>query len=274
MCELFGISSRQPTTVQISLAEFARRGGHTGPHIDGWGVGFLREGDFLLIREPEPSHASAHLRFIHDQQIRSPLVVSHIRKATQGGVCLRNTQPFLRELGGKPQLFAHNGDLGPIRLRSEFPLGQFRPIGESDSEFAFCILLGMMQPLWQTESPPSVQHRFNMFCAFAQRMAVLGAANFLYSDGDCLFVHAHRRRHDDGEIRAPGLYLLCRSHHEHDALAGIDVQEDGQPVQMMTLLASTPLSDESWQPIPEHTALVIRHGVVIERQQLSQLQPA
>lgn len=287
MCELFGISSLQPTTIQTSLAEFARRGGCSGPHADGWGLGLFRDGDFLLIRESEPSHASAHLRFIHDQQMQSPLVVSHIRKATQGSVCLRNTQPFLRELGGQPQLFAHNGDLGPIGLRSEFPLGQYRPIGESDSEFAFCILLGMMQTLWLTEAAPSTQRRFAVFCDFASRMASLGAANFLYSDGDCLFVHAHRRRHDDGEIRAPGLYLLQRAHHEHETLTGCEnaapesSQEHSQehspehsPQQRVTLLASKPLSDENWQPIPEHTALVIRNGAIVERKLLLHLEPA
>jgi len=268
MCELFGISSKHPTTVQTSLSEFAQRGGNTGPHIDGWGVGFLRDGDFLLIRESEPSHASEHLRFIHDRQIQSSLVVSHIRKATQGSVCLRNTQPFLRELGGKPHLFAHNGDLGPISLRTEFSLRQFRPIGESDSEFAFCVLLGMMQPLWQEDTPPSLQLRLETFCEFVTRMAALGAANFLYSDGDYLFVHAHRRRHDDGEIRAPGLYLLNRVWHEHES------DGDGHTDRLVTLLASVPLSDEDWQPIPEHTVLVVRNGHVVERKLLQQFVPA
>ncbi len=254
--------------MQHALAEFGSRGGHTGPHVDGWGLGMLRDGDFLLIREPEPSHASAHLRFIREQQLQSPLVVSHIRKATQGSVSLRNTQPFLRELGGKPQLFAHNGDLGPIRLREEFALGGCSPIGESDSEFAFCILLGMLQSLTQREPSACRQQRFDVFCDFASRMATLGAANFLYSDGDCLFAHAHRRRHDDGEIRAPGMFLLCRDLHEHELGSAIASH------QTIALLASRPLSDEAWQPIPEHTALLIQHGAVIERRTLPQPQPA
>lgn len=263
MCELFGISSKQATTVQISLAEFARHGGDTGPHIDGWGVGFLHDGDFLLLREPKPSHASAHLRFIHDQRNHSTLVVSHIRKATQGSVSLRNTQPFLRELGGHPHLFAHNGDLGPIRLRSDMMASAARPIGESDSEFAFCVLLDMLQPVWRQNTPPSLRCRFGIFCEFANRMATLGAANFLYSDGEYLFAHAHRRRHDDGEIRAPGLYLLCRSHHEHDVLAGMTINEGMHADQSIVLLASVPLSNENWQVVPEHTALAMRNGEVV-----------
>jgi glutamine amidotransferase len=268
MCELFGISSRLPTTVQISLAEFARRGGATGPHIDGWGVGFHRDGDFLLVREPEPSHASAHLRFIHDQRMLSSMLVSHIRRATQGAVCLRNTQPFLRECGGRPHLFAHNGDLGPIRLRDDFNLGGYRPIGESDSEFSFCILLGLLRPLWQSESSPPLQQRFQAFCEFAERMTVLGAANFLYSDGEYLFAHSHRRRQDNGEIRAPGLYRLTRSRHEHEILRGMKIDDGSEQGQIVTLLASVPLSDEPWQPVPEYTALALHQGEIVAERQL------
>jgi len=39
---------------------------------------------------------------------------SHIRHATRGGVSLANTQPFVRELGGRTHVFAHNGDLPAI----------------------------------------------------------------------------------------------------------------------------------------------------------------
>jgi predicted glutamine amidotransferase len=264
MCELFGISSKQPTTVQISLAEFARRGGATGPHIDGWGIAFFRDGDVLLIREPEPSANSAHLRFIHDQHVPSPMVISHIRRATQGSVSLRNTQPFTRELGGRPHIFAHNGDLGAIRARSDLAGGQFRVIGDTDSEYAFCYLLALLQPLWQEARPPSLEQRLAVFSSFAAAMIEFGEANFLYSDGDYLFVHSHRRRQDNGAMCPPGLHLLSRRHHEHGALAGVDMETE----QEVVLLASVPLSDENWQPLPEHTVIVIQEGRVLLRRDL------
>lgn len=264
MCELFGLSSKQPTTVQISLAEFARRGGGTGPHIDGWGIAFFRDGDIQLIREPEPSAHSAHLRFIHDQRIPSPLVISHIRRATQGSVCLRNTQPFSRELGGRPHIFAHNGDLGDIRTHGGLATGGFRAIGDTDSEHAFCYLMGLMQPLWQRSGPPSLEQRLEVFCGFAHTMAEFGAANFIYSDGDYLWAHSHRRRQDNGEESPPGLHLLCRDRHEHEVLSGVTVASD----QAAALLASVPLSDEPWQPLPEHTVLAIKDGQVVARRGL------
>lgn len=269
MCELFGISSRHPTGVRSSLTEFARRGGGTGPHSDGWGVAFLHDGDVQLIREPEPSAHSEHLRFIHERHTPSALVISHIRKATQGSVCLRNTQPFSRELGGRPHIFAHNGDLGAIRGELDLTGTRFRSIGETDSEHAFCYLLSLLEPLWQTSAadcnePPSLDQRLERFGEFVDRMTTFGAANFLYSDGDALFAHAHRRRQDDGELCAPGLHLLIRDRHEGDAIENVDPASTSIEHEMV-LLASTPLSDENWQPLPEHTVLAIRQGRIASR---------
>jgi glutamine amidotransferase len=260
MCELFGISSRHPTGIHVSLNEFASRGGGTGPHSDGWGIAFLQDGDAQLIREPQPSASSAHLRFIHDSHAPSPLVIAHIRKATQGGVCLRNTQPFVRELGGQPQIFAHNGDLGPIRAELDLAGARFRSIGDTDSEHAFCYLLSQLEPLWQAQSPgsepPPLELRLEAFGNFVDTMTQFGAANFLYFDGDCLFVHAHHRRQDNGLLCAPGLHLLVRN--------------DGD--QEMALLASRPLSNENWQPLAEHTVLAIQRGRIATRaQRLRQL---
>jgi glutamine amidotransferase len=255
MCELFGISSRHPTGIHVSLNEFARRGGGAGPHSDGWGIAFLQDGDAQLIREPKPSASSAHLRFIHDSHIPSALAIAHIRKATQGPVSLRNTQPFVRELGGQAHIFAHNGDLGPIRAELDLTGGRFRSIGDTDSEHAFCYLLSRLEPLWQAQeysgATPTLERRLDVFGEFVDLMTAFGAANFLYCDGDCLFVHAHHRRQDNGSLCAPGLHVLVRQDDEHEVV----------------LLASRPLSDENWQPLAEHTVLAIQHGRITTRGQ-------
>jgi predicted glutamine amidotransferase len=261
MCELFGISSREPTTVQISLGEFAQRGGRTGPHIDGWGIAFLGDGDVQLIREPKPSADSAHLRFIHDQHIPSALVIAHIRRATQGSICLRNTQPFTRELGGQSHIFVHNGDLIDIHRHIDLSSSPYRAIGDTDSEHAFCFLLSLLQPLWLAKQPPSLAQRFDVFKRFALRMSTMGAANFIYSDSDYLFAHSHYRKHDDNSLCPHGLFMLARRCHEHEMLAGVEVESE----QEMVLLASTPLSDEKWESLPQFTVLAIQHGRVVLR---------
>lgn len=51
VCELFTLSSRLPATVDMSLEAFARRGGHTGPHKNGWGIACYEGLDVRLIRD-------------------------------------------------------------------------------------------------------------------------------------------------------------------------------------------------------------------------------
>ncbi len=53
-------------------------------------------------------------------------------------------------------MFAHNGDLDGIEQNERFSLSRFLPIGETDSEHAFCYLMGLMQPLWQDGTVPSL----------------------------------------------------------------------------------------------------------------------
>ena len=53
MCELFALSSNQPTNVTFSLSEFAKHGGLTGPHKDGWGIAFYANRDAQIIKRTE-----------------------------------------------------------------------------------------------------------------------------------------------------------------------------------------------------------------------------
>ena len=242
MCELLAMSSETPVAAGEELLELARHGGDTGPHRDGWGIAYMQDGDALVVREPNPAHDSACLGFLHTKRPATTQMIAHIRRATQGAPLLRNTQPFQRELGGRVHLFAHNGMLpGVERMRTRWN----RPIGDTDSEHAFCVLLDRLRPLWDRGTPP-LADRLDELAALAADLRTLGPANFLYSDGDVLFVHAHRRRNDAGAIEPPGLHLLQRS--------------DGA-----VLLASVPLTGESWTPLAEGELIAIRDGRVLAR---------
>jgi len=275
MCELFALSSNRPATVTFSLRLFARRGGDEGPHRDGWGIAYYENHDVRLIKEAEPASDSDWVRFIETHALRSRMVVSHIRKATQGDLTFANTQPFIRELGGRMHVFAHNGDLDGIRAKPEFALERFHPVGETDSEWAFCALLDRLAPLWRAAAdggaPPALDRRMAAIADFAARLRALGPANFLYADGDALFVHGHRRRQAaSGRIEPPGLVFLCRRCRvENGALATRNVVTDGLDVRLdaqeVVLVASVPLTDEPWRPLAEGEFIALREGAVAAR---------
>jgi len=261
------MSSNVPATVTYSLEEFSRHGGLTGRNKDGWGIAYYAQGDVRLVKEPLPASESACVRFIQDHPFSSALVMSHIRRATQGARTLTNCQPFVRELGGAMHVFAHNGNLDNQRLREGLSLGFHRPVGETDSEYAFCVLLGRLTHLWlRASSVPPLSQRISIVDAFAQEVRGLGPANFLYADGDVLFVHGHKRIHGERDIRPPGLHVLCR---RCAASAGAVVAEGlvitpTTSEQHVVLVASVPLTREpAWRALREGELIAIRDGEIV-----------
>jgi len=267
VCELFAMSSRYPTSVGFSLETLARRGGRDGPHKDGWGVAYYEGHDVFVLREPRPASESGLVRFMEKNGPPSNLVLSHIRQATQGGTALRNTQPFQRELAGRAHVFAHNGDMPGIRDHCRLESHRYAPVGDTDSEFAFCCLLERLGKLWDLamDKPPSLEARLEVVAEFAAWLRPLGPFNFIYSDSDALFAHSHRRNHGDGEVRPPGLHLLVRSCNEE----AVDLTKSGvilAPVaQELALVASVPLTSEAWEPIGEGEVIAVTQGVVWAR---------
>lgn len=261
MCELFAMSARYPSTVQFSLEEFSRHGGLSGPHKDGWGIAWYDQRDVRLVKETSPAASSSCVRFIQDNPFVSPFVISHVRKATRGNVALRNCQPFVRELGGAWHSFAHNGDLAGIERDARLRADAYRPVGETDSELAFCALLERLRPLWLADGPPDVEARLRVIEAFAAELRGLGPANFLYCDGDALFALADRRHQDDGTIRPPGLWRLARHCAAGGELSasGLRIEAHGAS-QDVVLVASVPLTPEDWIPLARGELLVARIG--------------
>ena len=266
MCELFALSSRLPTTVRFSLESFARHGGLEGPHKDGWGIAYYVDEDVRLVKEPAPAADSACVRFIQDHPFTSSIVVSHIRKATRGAAAMKNCQPFARELGGRMHVFAHNGDFALERLHAHLPLGHYRPVGDTDSEFAFCALLERMRRLWNGGGVPSLDDRVEVIAGFAAAGRPLGPANFIYSDGDAIFLHGHRRFHGDGRAaHPPGLHVLCRhctARAEAPDIEGLALASDAD--QEVVLAASVPFTSEpGWQPLAEGAIVVAKGGRIV-----------
>jgi glutamine amidotransferase len=265
MCELLALSSSRPAHLTFSLQTLAARGGATGSAHDGWGVAFYEGQDVALFREPTAAADSALVRYLESQGPATDLAISHIRHATQGTVSLANTQPFVRELGGRTHVFAHNGDLPGVYRSEVVVLGNHRPVGQTDSEHAFCALLERLSLLWKASSPPTVEARLSLVAAFAADLRALGPANFLYADGDALFVHGHRRmQRASRRAEPPGLWIRQR----HCAPAEPAPAQSGgvsiaQAEQAVVWIASVPLTEDVWRPLAEGEVLAVRDGEVL-----------
>jgi glutamine amidotransferase len=261
-CELLGLSAGQSVSFTCSLERFAAHGNAEGSNHDGWGIAAYEGDDARIVKEPAPAADSAWVQFIERHGVESDLVVAHIRHASRGRRRYANTHPFCRELGGRIHTFAHNGtlhDIGRVRRSKR----RFRPVGDTDSEEAFCSLLDRLAEVWAGDAVPSLRARRELVGEFAGELRALGPANFLYSDGEVLFAHAHKRKQPDGTIAAPGLHLIAREDVYDDRnwlAAGVNVSTTPDPV---TIVASVPLSKERWRPLRPGELLVISKGRVL-----------
>ena len=264
MCELLGISADHLVSFSCSLDRFASHGSAKGENHDGWGIAAYEEHDARIIKAPGSAAESEWVRFVETHGFTSPLVIAHIRHASAGPPSYSNTHPFYRELGGRMHVFAHNGTLPGVTSLALEAHG-YQPIGQTDSEHAFCMLLDRLAGLWQGDRQPSIAERHAVVARFAAEMSSLGPANFLYSDGDLLFAHGHRRPQADGRIEPPGLHFIERKDippAEVSWLAsGARISHGPEPV---AIVASVPLTDEPWQPLREGELLVLSRGRLLD----------
>ena len=266
MCELLAMSSLRATQLSLSLETLSSHSGSADNTRDGWGVAYYQGKDVALFREPRAASDSPLARYLESQGPSTTLAISHIRRATHGEVALANTQPFIRELAGNVHVFAHNGDLPGIEQSGIRVAEWYRPIGTTDSEHAFCALLERLRDAYaQSSRTPPLQQRLDIVAAFAADLRTLGPANFLYADGDTLFAHSHRRiQPATGSIAPPGLHILSRRRVQTQTDVDVGAVSIAPGLQEVVLVASVPLSDESWRPLAEGEVVAISSGQLRE----------
>jgi glutamine amidotransferase len=184
MCQLYAMNSSHPVSVGPVLRRFADRGGRTGDHVDGWGVAFHDSQGSRVFVDPERAVDSALVQFLCGQTLRATTVLAHVRKATHGQPAVENCHPFQREWCGRLWSFTHNGRL--IDYRPTLT-GPYQPVGETDSEQAFCWLMerlrqglpGRVAPGWQKVAP--------LLAELAMQVGRHGEFNFTLTDGAALY---------------------------------------------------------------------------------------
>lgn len=240
-----------PTDITFSFAGLSARGGRRGPHAHGWGLALYDGKVAHVFREPAPACVSPLACFVREHPIKTLLAIAHVRKKTRGKVSLANTHPFVRELWGKNFVFAHNGT---IKNAADLPLGGFRPMGQTDSEHAFCALLSALEH----DFPAAPRSRDDLAAAVALhagRIGERGTFNMLLGDGDQLFARCSTKLH----------YLIRKAPFRRATLAdedlSVDFSELTTPRDRVAVVATAPLTrDETWTQGEPDTLWVFRRG--------------
>jgi glutamine amidotransferase len=254
MCELLGMECNVLTDIVFSFAGLSGRGGRHGPHADGWGLALYEGNVARVFLEPGAAADSPLATFVREHPIKTLLAIAHVRRKTRGGISLANTHPFVRELWGRHVVFAHNGT---VKSAHKLKLGRFKPMGRTDSEHAFCALLGGLQHDFKDR--PSRAALAEAVAHHAGRIGRDGTFNLLLGDGDQLFARCSTKLH----------YIIRQAPFKKATLADEDVSVDFSavttPKDRVAVVATMPLTrDEIWTAGEPNTMWVFRGGKLVK----------
>ncbi|WP_426416952.1 class II glutamine amidotransferase [Aestuariirhabdus sp. LZHN29] len=255
MCELLGMSANVPTDICFSFTGLMERGGKTGPHADGWGIVFYEGAAVREFRDPTPSCHSEIAQLVSQYPIKSCNVISHIRQANSGRICLENTHPFVRELWGRQWTFAHNGQLKGVK---KLPLGCYQPVGTTDSEHAFCWLLGEIRSRFP-KPPKRQQTLWREIKRLCDQLGAMGVFNMLFSDARQLYCYCSTKLCWITR-KAPFTEAVLR-----DAELSVDFSHETTPDDIVTVIATSPLTEnEQWKQMNKGEFRVFRDGILLQ----------
>ncbi len=254
MCQLLGMNSNVPTDICFSFQGFSQRGGITDTHRDGWGIGFFEGSGARVFIDSKATVESALAEFIKTYPIHSLNIIAHIRRATQGAIALANCHPFVRELWGQYWVFAHNGDLKDFYPRLD---SQYRPVGGTDSERAFCYLLEHLREQFSA-APLDSARLYPVLAEVTREIAAHGRFNFLLSNGEILF--AHCSDYLNYVIRRPPFSTA----HLVDKDITVDFSNLAGDNDLVAVIATQPLTDnEAWTAFRPGELLAFKMGEVL-----------
>jgi glutamine amidotransferase len=251
MCQLLGMNANVPTDVMFSFEGLARR---AVEHKDGFGIAFFEDRGLRLFVDQHSARESPVAQLVRRYPIKSDNVIAHIRKATQGRVALENTHPFVRELWGRYWVAAHNGDLKGFRPRLH---AAFRPVGDTDSEHAFCWL---MQELAKSHaSVPSVEELTLTLRELLSQPAAHGTFNLLLSNGQALWAYCSTKLHFVERAHPFGQATLA------DDDVSVDFAALTTPDDRIAIVATEPMTcDERWVAMAPGELRAFVRGVPVQ----------
>ena len=228
----------------------------------GWGVGWYpsSERGAAVLKDPTSSGDVAVNDVLRDwNRFRSTVFLCHLR-GHQRQRNQEDAQPFVRSYGGRQWIFAHDGDLAPDWAK-RLPLPDdpaFEPLGRTDSEHAFCLLLSRFRAAHHRSIADVAPDELRAWMAALNQG---GQLNALLTDGEHIAVY--RDAGGKGDLywtrRIPPHASTELS--SHGVQIRLDAPQD--PNRTCLVFSSVPLSDDAWRATSPGELLILRRGSIL-----------
>jgi len=241
-------------------------------HPLGWGIAFYPNDHQAAVVKKDPAARGMEVQMdaLSDwANFRSTVYFCKAQGAARG-YTHHETQPFSRSFAGQDWIFLHNGDLDKPKLRqlhkdkSRF----LEPLGKTDSELAFCYLLGKVM---ETEARKLADVPNETLLGWFEQLDPLGSADISISDGTTTAVFC-------GTQSVKKLYYTRltppdpqRVFNSESALLYIGDPRDTYHTSL--IVTSCKFDAGSWLSMQPGQLLIIRRGAIIWNSKPSVQQP-
>ncbi|MGN6365548.1 class II glutamine amidotransferase [Asticcacaulis taihuensis] len=239
-----------------------RKAGVKGEHTLGWGLTWY-PGDTkaaIVAKDPSARDTKSLHGAMHDwDSFRSTVFFCKVRGAASGYTHLE-TQPFSRSFAGQDWVFMHNGDLDKTAMQKlHFNKSIFlEPMGRTDSELAFCFLLGKVQD-YGARTLADIDHQ--VLLSWFLQLDDMGSADMVISDGTSVaaFYGSQSESH---------LYYgrLTPPHGErgyHSDSASFALNNPRDTFRTGLVFCSSPFREGEWKPMQKGQLIIARRGALV-----------
>ena len=247
MCRLLGVIANKPVDLEFSLERFKN---FANWNPDGWGIGWYEEkGTAEVFKQGLPAVAEESMLPILSKEVRSKIIIVHVRKGTQGNPSKKNSHPFKH----KDWIFAHNGSVDKNYLWELLNDNHRNAIkGETDSEVYFHWILQCV------EEEENVENGIRKAIEYVVKSSYTGL-NFLLSDGKKLYAFRYSSHSEN-------YYTLFELKREPTASGPMEllsketaslIRSKSLKGEKAILICSEKLTEEEWKSIKLGNLLVI-----------------
>ncbi|MDI7776329.1 class II glutamine amidotransferase [Asticcacaulis sp. EMRT-3] len=253
----FSFDGLSSPAIDLKFSQGPQRGDHTL----GWGLSWY-PGDTkaaIVAKDPAARDTASLKGAMHDwDSFRSTVFFCKVRGAASGYTHLE-TQPFSRSFAGQDWLFMHNGDLDKTALaKLHFNKSIFlEPMGRTDSELAFCFLLGKVQD-YGARSLADVDHQ--VLLSWFLQLDDLGSADMVISDG--LTVAAFYGSQSDTQLYYARLKPPHAARGYHADFAAFALNNPRDTFRTSLVFSSTPFDKGDWTPMQKGQLIIARRGAL------------
>jgi transglutaminase-like putative cysteine protease/predicted glutamine amidotransferase len=236
---------------------------HQGRYVSGSGIAWYPSDDnaATIIKDPKSFADLGRPKMIDDSaSFRSTIFMMHLNGASWNPIP-QDTEPYCKTVGKRDWLWMHQGslDIQKLRKKNNQSKNFYEPVGNTDSELAFCIILNRIMRLKLKKLSEIGWDRIH---DWFKELNELGSANFFLTDGKTLIVYRGLSGDDNiykQRIKPPYEYINLSA---PEAGFELDFRNEDDNLRTIYAFSTQAVSKSGFVEMKKGQMVIVKNGAI------------